>query len=93
MDNCIFLPNSDRELQANVVHEDEQVIALVPIDPVSIGHTLVIPKSHFENLVDIPVEALNDVVGVAKSIAMDLMAKKGATGINFLHATGKDAHA
>jgi histidine triad (HIT) family protein len=91
MNNCIFCQIVTRHELANVVYEDDRVIAFVPIHPVSVGHTLVVPKSHYENLSDITVESLNDVVGVAKSIAVDLLAKHGATGINLLHATGKDA--
>ena len=73
------------------MYEDDRVIAFVPIHPVVVGHTLVMPKSHHENLVDIPVELLTGIMAVAKSIAMDVLAKNSATGINLLHATGKDA--
>lgn len=91
MNKCIFCQIVTRHAPANVVYEDDRVIAFVPIHPVSVGHTLIVPKSHHENLSDITIESLNDVVGLAKSIAMDLLAKHGATGINLLHATGKDA--
>ena len=91
MDNCPFCQIVSRQQQANVVYEDDRVIAFVPIHPVVVGHTLVMPKSHHENLVDIPVELLAGIMAVTKSIAMDVLAKNSATGINLLHATGKDA--
>ena len=91
MDDCIFCQIVGRQLPTNAVYENDRVIAFVPIHPVSVGHTLIVPKNHHENLVDITVESLNDVMGVAKLIARDLLAKNGATGINLLHATGKDA--
>lgn len=91
MDNCVFCQIVARRAPASVVYEDDRVIAFAPIDPVSVGHTLIAPKSHYENLSDIAVESLNDIMAVAKSIAIDLLARHGATGINLLHATGKDA--
>jgi histidine triad (HIT) family protein len=91
MDNCIFCPIVARQLKAKIIYEDERVISFVPANAVSVGHTLIAPKSHYENLADITVESLNDVMRVAKSIGMDLLSKNGATGINLLHATGKDA--
>jgi histidine triad (HIT) family protein len=91
MENCIFCQIIGRRVRAETVYEDDRVLAFVAVNPVSIGHALIVPRTHCENLVDITVESLNHVIGIAKSIAMDLLAKKGTTGINLLHATGKDA--
>jgi len=63
MNNCIFCRIIRRELQANILHEDERVIAVAPPHPVSVGHTLVIPKNHHENLVDITGESLWASIG------------------------------
>lgn len=91
MDNCVFCQIVARHAPACIVYEDDRVIAFTPIDAASAGHTLIAPKSHHENLADIPIELLNDIMAIAKSMAIDMLAKRGATGINLLHATGKDA--
>jgi histidine triad (HIT) family protein len=90
MDNCPFCQIVKRQLQANVIYEDDRVIAFAPIHPLAVGHILLAPKSNHENLTDIPVELLSSIMAVAKSISIDLLAKNGATGINLLHATGRD---
>ncbi len=91
MNHCIFCQIVTRQAPADIVYEDDGVIAFLPIDPVSVGHTLVVPKIHHADLLDITVESLDEVVTAARSIAIDLLGKHGATGINLLHATGKDA--
>jgi histidine triad (HIT) family protein len=91
MSNCIFCQIIKRQVGAKYVFEDDHVIAFEPSDPVARGHALVVPKHHRENLVDITIESLNEVISVAKLVAIECMANLGATGVNLLHASGEDA--
>jgi len=52
--NCIFCRISSKEAQASTVYEDEKVMAFLSHRPVNVGHTLVIPKKHYENIYSIP---------------------------------------
>lgn len=76
MDNAspsIFTKIIDREIPADIVFEDDRVIAIRDINPQAPVHLLVIPKSpEFENvaqLADASPELLAHVVGVAKKLA------------------------
>lgn len=90
MDNCVFCKIIKGELESKKIYEDEFVLAFLTRGQVSEGHLLVIPKEHCENILDISTESLNKVMAVAQMLA--LQAKKaGATGVNVLHAAGKDA--
>jgi histidine triad (HIT) family protein len=89
--DCVFCQIATGELPTDPIYQNNKVIAFAPLDPVSVGHTLIAPKAHYENLADITVELLCDVMEVAKSIAMDLLVKNCARGINLLHASGRDA--
>ena len=46
IDDCIFCRIVDDELPSRTVYEDEETLALLDINPISRGHTLVIPKQH-----------------------------------------------
>jgi len=46
---CVFCKIVKKEIFANIVYENKQVIAFMEIHPVNEGHILVIPKSHVEN--------------------------------------------
>jgi histidine triad (HIT) family protein len=48
--DCVFCKIIDREIPSHKVYEDENMIAILDANPVSKGHTLVIPKKHVENI-------------------------------------------
>lgn len=73
------------------VYEDDQVFAFLDINPISEGHTLIIPKRHFENIYDIDNESLQRVITVAKRLAVDYKDKLGAKAVNIAHSSGKEA--
>lgn len=54
MDNCIFCKIVKGEIPAHKIYEDAQFIAFLDIRPVSPGHALVIPKSHYRWVWDVP---------------------------------------
>lgn len=49
-DDCIFCKIIDGEIPSHTVYEDENMIAFLDVNPVSKGHTLVVPKEHVENI-------------------------------------------
>ena len=54
MDDCIFCKIIKGEIPCYKVYEDDKVIAFLDVNPLSKGHTLVMPKEHFETVLDIP---------------------------------------
>ena len=52
MDDCIFCKIVKGEIPCFKVYEDERVLAFEDINPISEGHTLIIPKSHAQSLWD-----------------------------------------
>ena len=49
-DDCIFCKIVDGEVPSHKVYEDEKVLAFLDTNPVSKGHTLVIPKEHVDDI-------------------------------------------
>lgn len=49
MENCIFCKIIKREIPANIIYEDERVLAFYDVDPKAPFHMLVIPKEHIES--------------------------------------------
>ena len=48
MEDCIFCKIIKREIPANIIYEDERVLAFYDVDPKAPFHMLVIPKEHIE---------------------------------------------
>lgn len=87
---CIFCSIVAGEEDAIVVDETDETLAFAPLDPVSEGHLLVIPKSHYESLFDVPEATLSNVMKHTKSIASRLQDSE-FDGVNLLHASGEAA--
>lgn len=78
---CLFCKIINKEIPANVVYEDDDVLAFLDINPTSLGHTLVIPKQHCTNILD-----SNDLVSikVLREISNRLLDKLEGDGIKIL---------
>ncbi|TDW13144.1 histidine triad (HIT) family protein [Breznakia blatticola] len=81
---CIFCKIVDGEIPSYKVYEDSDVLAFLDISQVTKGHTLVIPKKHYENFIDVEPETLQKVMAVAQDLAKDYMDKLSCTGMNIL---------
>ncbi len=57
--NCIFCKIINKEIPSNIVYEDDNFLAFLDINPLSVGHTLVIPKKHYRWVWDVPATADN----------------------------------
>jgi histidine triad (HIT) family protein len=68
MDECIFCKIVDGELPSYKIWEDESVFAFLDINPVNEGHVLIIPKFHYQNMVDVPDDVLAKVFVRAKEL-------------------------
>jgi histidine triad (HIT) family protein len=91
MENCIFCKIAKGEIPSKKIYEDEEVFSFLDINPSTKGHTLIIPKKHYENIHDTPEETLKHIIATAKKLAKKLKEKLNATGINIVNASGKDA--
>lgn len=70
MEDCIFCKIAAGEIPANVVYEDEDVIAFEDLNPQTPVHTLLIPKQHYHSLSDdVPEEVLGKLFSAVKKVA------------------------
>ncbi len=78
MENCLFCKIARKEINSQVVFEDDSIIAFLDIHPVTPGHTLVIPKDHYNWFQEVPEELGGKLFARAQAIARDLKQEKGA---------------
>jgi histidine triad (HIT) family protein len=90
MKNCIFCKIIKGKEPARIVYEDKDVICFLPKTIQVYGHTLIVPKKHYKDLYDIPEKLLSKLTITAKKLTLAYKKKIGATGVNLLHASGKD---
>ena len=91
MDECIFCKIAAGDLPASRIYEDDQVLAFLDIGPIHEGHTLVIPKSHYDTLDACPPETLMTVARILGRIAQALVEVTGCDAYNCLCNNGRAA--
>lgn len=89
--DCVFCKIINNELPSFKVYEDEFVLAFLDISPAAKGHTLVVPKEHFENIFDISENYLEKIIVVAKKISQKMINTGLAEGVNLYEANGVSA--
>jgi histidine triad (HIT) family protein len=80
MASCVFCAIIRGEVPAFRVLEDATCIAFLDTRPVFHGHTLLVPRVHYETLGDLPAELLSPVFANAQRLARAVEAGLGAAG-------------
>lgn len=91
MNDCIFCKIVAQDIPATVVYEDDDVLVFMDIGPIIKGHTLVIPKNHYDPVTETPDDVLAKLHVVAKQVARAQMNGLGADGVNIMQNNGKAA--
>ena len=47
--DCIFCKIINKEIPSKVLYEDDLVLVIMDVNPVSDGHVLILPKKHYED--------------------------------------------
>ena len=68
MNECVFCKIVKGEIPSSKIYEDNEVLAFLDIKPVNFGHTLVIPKKHYEKMENTPNDVLSSVFVNAKKL-------------------------
>ena len=80
--DCIFCKIIKGEIPCSKVFEDEKFFAFLDIGPVNRGHTLVIPKKHYKNLLDMPEDELKGYIETIQKVSKAIIKAVNADGIS-----------
>ena len=89
--DCIFCKIIAGEIPGQIVDQDDRTVAFMDISPATRGHTLVVPRNHARNLLEIDEEDLAAVVRTAQRLARRVTERLGADGVNLLNSCGSAA--
>jgi histidine triad (HIT) family protein len=90
-DDCTFCRIIRREIPSSIVFEDKKVLAFLDIYPISHGHVIIIPKSHYQTIEDIPDDELTHLIIKVKMIAHRIHHKLNCDGFNIMQNNFKAA--
>ena len=86
--DCIFCKIIKGEIPCYKVYEDDKIISFLDINPVSVGHTLIIPKEHTLDFNTIDDDTLNYIMLKAKDIAKLIVDRLNADGFSLVQNNG-----
>ncbi len=89
MEDCIFCKIVKGEIPSFKVFEDDRVLAFMDINPISPGHTLIIPKNHAANLKEISEEDLAAVHRASKKVMAGIESALNASGVACVQLNGR----
>lgn len=85
---CIFCNIKDRKAEAEIIFEDDHLLAFLDIQPVNYGHTLIIPKKHYDNFLTVPKDELTKLIHATQFIAGVVKRSLNADGFNVISNNG-----
>ena len=85
-DSCVFCQIINGDLAGLVVFEDENSVAILDHRPLFPGHTLLLPRTHYETLADLPQAQIGEFFGnvqlLAKAVEIALAAEGSFVALN-----------
>ena len=73
MNDCIFCKIVSKEIPSEVLYENEDVIAVLDINPIHFGHAQIISKRHCKDFLDLPDSTYHSLLHAAKVVAQALI--------------------
>ncbi len=86
--NCIFCNIISGKIQSKKIYEDEQVIAILDINPANPGHLLLMPKEHYTIMPQMPDYEAGYISMVTKALSQICLKSLKAEGTNIFIANG-----
>lgn len=86
--SCIFCKIVDKEIPSYTIYEDDIVKCFLDNCPDSNGHTLIIPKKHYQDLNDIDLDTLNHIMKVSKIISTRISSRLNCAGLTLIQNNG-----
>ncbi len=89
--SCIFCKIISGEIPSSKAYEDDKVLAFNDINPVAPYHILVIPKKHYESIIDVPENEM-DIIAHIHNVMNKIARDKGfdKTGFRIINNCGHD---
>ena len=89
--NCIFCKLANGVFPTNFIYEDEDFKVILDANPATKGHSLILPKKHFKNLLDADEEVLKKALPLAKKLSNKLIDVLKCDGVNVLQNNNEAA--
>ena len=88
--DCLFCKIINGEIPSYKVYEDNLVFAFLDVNPKENGHTLIVPKKHYTDYLELDSEIVNHIFAIAKKLGQEICQKLNAEGTTFVWNYGNE---
>ena len=88
MTDCVFCKIISKENPAEVLYENDSVISVLDINPIHLGHALILPKQHCNNFLDLPDQTYHSLLQAARIVTTALVQSLKLEGYNLFSNNG-----
>lgn len=91
-EKCIFCKIINKIIPNAIVYEDNKFLVFMDKYPINYGHTLIIPKTHFNNILEMPINLVGELYSLVPRIAKAVITTIEGDGFNISQNNGKSAN-
>ncbi len=81
MNDCLFCKIIKKEIPGEIIYEDDYLLVFLDINPTTNGDTLIIPKKHYKDFLEIPAELLIKIQEIIKILYKEYQQKLNCAGL------------
>ena len=85
---CVFCSIIEGKVRTKKIYEDNKVLAILDINPITYGHILVLPKKHYSNLSLMKDEDIGYLFEIVNKLKFQIIKLVNANGSNVFLAEG-----
>lgn len=90
-EDCIFCKIANGMIPSATVYENSDFKVILDVSPASKGHTLIVPKEHFDNIFDMDADTAGKLFSLAAAVARALKKATKCDGMNLVQNNGESA--
>ncbi len=91
MEECIFCKIVNKVEPGYFVFEGDTIVGFLDSHPLNRGHTLVVPKAHYDTIIDVPDDVLTELIVITKNVGIQVCGALDAAGFNLFQNNGTHA--
>lgn len=89
--SCIFCDIISKNREGHFIYEDEYHVAFLDKYPIDKGHALVVPKKHYEKIIDMPEDTVGNLFSAIPKIARAILSATHADAFSLAQNNGRAA--
>jgi histidine triad (HIT) family protein len=91
-EKCIFCKIINKSIPNAIIYEDEKFLVFLDRYPINYGHALLIPKDHFDTILDMPLNLVGEMYSLVPQIAKSIINTIDGNGFNVSQNNGRSAN-